>query len=93
MIDFDVISEDAAQHILAYLIKVKDRSIIGDIAWCEIALSVLNHLYFSDFNHIGHQVLVIGIEKSTHLITDKDWRDKASKLRNNFESIQSHFDV
>ena len=65
--DFDVISKGAAAHILTYLIEVKDRGIIGDYAWCKIALSVLLHLYFSDFTPIAHEVLKVGKSKTEYL--------------------------
>ena len=92
MIDSDVIDKQSAEYLLTYLVKVKDRGVVGDMAWCKIALSVLRHLYFSDFGNIAHEALAIGIEKSTRIIHNGS-HDLGVKLRSEFESIKAHWDI
>ena len=95
MIENDVISIESAEHILSHLVEVKDRGVIGDAVWCKVALSVLQHIYFSDFTPMCHQAVDIGIQKATRLVNTmrRDWTDTGNKYRDRFESIRRHFKV
>lgn len=97
MIENDVISIGSAEPLLSHLVEVKDSGTIGDAVWCKVALAVLQHIYFSDFTPLCHEVVDIGIEKSTHLVNrmgvGRHWTDEGNRYRNHFESIRSHFKV
>ena len=98
MIENDVISIAPAEVLLLHLTEVKDRGVIGEAVWCEVALSVLRHVYFSDFTPLCHEVVRIGIEKSDCLARNGigvkyHWINKANKYRSEFESIQNQFKV
>ena len=93
MIENDVISIESAETLLSHLVEVKDTGVIGDSVWCKVALSVLQHVYFSDFTPLCHEAVEIGLQKSIRLVSTigRHWTDEGNKYQNQFASIQRHF--
>ena len=93
MIKNGVISIQSAETILSHLVEAKDRDVIGDSVWCKVALSVLQHVLFSDLTPLCHEVVEIGFQKSARLIsaTEKYSTEDGTKYRTEFESVERYF--
>ncbi len=88
----DVISIESAETLLSHLAEAEDSGAIGDAVWCKVALSVLEHVLYSDLTPLCHEAVNIGIQKSARLISDgKHWADDGERYGNKFLSIQRSF--